>query len=133
MYIYYSRSRDRRRYLDDYKLQDHDTLPNQNKPKRCINFDLRGCRKNDPVSGVEIPLLYLSDSSYICKNCKERQAVDKWFRRLQDTEIPTVLPQFRKLKGRECGNPKAFYRSNPELPPSHEDCWQFYGIVGRYT
>ena len=130
MFIYNPHTRNPGRYLNDYKLQDNDSLPNESKPRQCINFDIRECRKIDPVSGAKIPLLYKSDGLWICQNCKEREAVSKWFRRLQDTEIPTVLPQFRNLKGR------LIIPQGEQAwdfgPPNDDPCWQFHSIISAY-
>ncbi len=133
MFFFYSHSTDRRRYWNDYKLERSDTIREQKyKPKRCTNFNLRRCRTSDPVSGVKIPMLYVTDSVYICQVCKERETISKWFRRLQDTEIPSSLPQFRRLKGRLVYDIKDRKKNWGFGPPNDDPCWQYYSILEEY-
>jgi hypothetical protein len=130
MWIYTtSNTRNKRRYTNDINIEDPSFSSKPYKPKRCMYYQRRHCWFKDPVSNVYIPLRFIAEDKYICANCETREKMNRWFYNLQQTEIPTVLPQFHKLKGRIVPKGEQIWDFGP---PNDDPCWGFYNIYGAY-
>lgn len=95
-------------------------------PRRCKYYEKRHCAIRDPVSRIFIHLYFITDGIYICANCLRREQIDTWFKNLQETEIPSVLPQFHNWKGRLIPKGEQAWNFGP---PSDDSCWQYHSII----